>query len=435
MRILWFTNILLPQAAAAFGLPISSYGGWMTGLLEALRRRYYEDSFCVISASSVNRRADFGNVSYRTIVGPRFSSFERGVPRSITSQIKAIVDEFHPDIIHIHGSENYFARIEPEVFSGIPVLVSLQGVINGLHTFYNGTLSESELRRFSKTIRNLIRRDGVQKTQDDWRNHKAVQEKKAFEHHRFFAGRTDWDRVWLSYINPQCKYFHLEEILREDFYQVERSSRTIHRNTIYCSASGAYPLKGLHVLLKALAFLAPRFPDLKIIVADFDQFFRKPSRIIAKLKDQEYHKYIRWLIRNLRLNDKVVALPQLDAASVAEQLASAHIFCLPSLCENSPNSLAEAMMVGTPCVVPYAGGVPSMVRAGACARLFQPGDPAALAKAIEDIIIDDSLADKYAREAKRIALEIYDPNRICLEYHEAYFHVIEEAAQLLGSEQ
>ena len=40
------------------------------------------------------------------------------------------------------------------------------------------------------------------------------------------------------------------------------------------------------------------------------------------------------------------------------------MFLLPSSCENSPNSLGEAMLLGMPCVASNAGGIPDMLAAG-----------------------------------------------------------------------
>jgi len=65
---------------------------------------------------------------------------------------------------------------------------------------------------------------------------------------------------------------------------------------------------------------------------------------------------------------------------------------LPTHADNSPNSLAEAMVVGTPCVAGAAGGIPTLGRDGVDALLVQHDDPYALAGAILRLIDDPPLA-------------------------------------------
>jgi glycosyltransferase involved in cell wall biosynthesis len=111
----------------------------------------------------------------------------------------------------------------------------------------------------------------------------------------------------------------------------------------------------------------------------------------------------------------VVALPQLDAAGVRAELARAHVFCLPSLCENSPNSLAEAMLVGTPCVATNVGGIPSMIVHEQSGLLCSPSDPADIAGAIQRIWSDDELAQNLSSNALQAARCRHDEKRIAKE--------------------
>jgi glycosyltransferase involved in cell wall biosynthesis len=89
--------------------------------------------------------------------------------------------------------------------------------------------------------------------------------------------------------------------------------------------------------------------------------------------------------------------------------ALADIFVLPSLSEGSPNVLLEAMMAKTPAVVSAVGGVPEMVEHGSSALLVPPADPAALARAIANLIDEPALAQSLAANAYADALERHSP--------------------------
>ena len=60
---------------------------------------------------------------------------------------------------------------------------------------------------------------------------------------------------------------------------------------------------------------------------------------------------------------------------------------LPSSCENSPNSLGEAMLLGMPCVASNAGGIPDMLAAGREGLLYgESQDADALARCLLQVL-------------------------------------------------
>jgi L-malate glycosyltransferase len=86
-----------------------------------------------------------------------------------------------------------------------------------------------------------------------------------------------------------------------------------------------------------------------------------------------------------------------DKQAVAEALRGADVFVLPSLWENLPCVLLEAMSVGLPTVATRVGGVPELIGAGQ-GILVDPGSSAALAEGLGQMIT--RLAD-YDPEALR----------------------------------
>lgn len=66
-----------------------------------------------------------------------------------------------------------------------------------------------------------------------------------------------------------------------------------------------------------------------------------------------------------------------------------------------PNVLAEAMASGVPVVSSSVSGIPELVEHGRTGLLVGPGDPAALARAVEDLLTNSALSKRLAAAARR----------------------------------
>jgi glycosyltransferase involved in cell wall biosynthesis len=70
------------------------------------------------------------------------------------------------------------------------------------------------------------------------------------------------------------------------------------------------------------------------------------------------------------------------------------IFVLPSLNEGIPMVLLEAMALSRPVVASRTGGVPEIIEDGKSGLLVEPGNPMAIAEAIESLIRQVKKADQ-----------------------------------------
>ncbi|CAN5160888.1 glycosyltransferase family 4 protein [soil metagenome] len=71
---------------------------------------------------------------------------------------------------------------------------------------------------------------------------------------------------------------------------------------------------------------------------------------------------------------------------VARRIADAHLLCLPSLNEGTPNVVIEALACGVPVVASRVGGIPDLIRDGENGMLVEPSDYVALADALEQVL-------------------------------------------------
>ena len=101
----------------------------------------------------------------------------------------------------------------------------------------------------------------------------------------------------------------------------------------------------------------------------------------------------------------------LSAQQVADKLAHVNAYVLSSAVENSPNTLGEAMMIGTPCVASYVGGVADMAEDGREALHFRNDDPALLAWNVKRIFDNDELALQLSKNGKKKASETHDAEK------------------------
>jgi glycosyltransferase involved in cell wall biosynthesis len=87
-----------------------------------------------------------------------------------------------------------------------------------------------------------------------------------------------------------------------------------------------------------------------------------------------------------------------DAAGL---MGAIDVLVLPSHAEPFGTVLAEAMNAGTPVVATRVGGLPEVVDDGVTGRLVEPGDPAALAQAVLEVLSRRDEMGAAARERAR----------------------------------
>jgi glycosyltransferase involved in cell wall biosynthesis len=112
---------------------------------------------------------------------------------------------------------------------------------------------------------------------------------------------------------------------------------------------------------------------------------------------------------------------------MVKQYAAAHVFVCPSIIENSPNSVGEAQLVGTPCVASYVGGTMDMVKDGETGFLYRFEEISLLAKQICQIFSNDELAISLSENAHRAALMRHDKLKNATQLNSIYKQIINES--------
>ena len=124
----------------------------------------------------------------------------------------------------------------------------------------------------------------------------------------------------------------------------------------------------------------------------------------------------------LGVADRVLFLGKQD--SVAEILACADLFLLPSASESFGLSALEAMASGVPVVASRAGGLPSVVEDGVAGHLADVGDIDTMADAGTSILKDAEKWRRMSDAARRVAVERFGVDRVVPQYESYYNQVL-----------
>lgn len=109
------------------------------------------------------------------------------------------------------------------------------------------------------------------------------------------------------------------------------------------------------------------------------------------------------LAQSLGIRDRVHAVGAVPRVSLLQEYASADAFVLPSLFDSFPVVVLEALAAGLPVVASRVGAVPEILERGESGLVVPPGNPAALAAAIERALSDQSLRTRLKEAGPRRA--------------------------------
>ena len=350
MRVLWITNIIMPTLAKAKGMDITAVGGWMYSSLKRLK-----DSAPInIAVATVYNGNKFDiteidDIIYYLLPMHGRSSFKYN-PKLEHYWVQ-VQNNFQPDVVHIHGSEYSHGLAYVNACGTQGVVVSIQGLVSVCSRYYTAGINYKNIKN-NVTFRDFVKHDGILKGKESF-GKRGRYEIELLQKVHHIIGRTDWDKAHTWAINPNAEYHYCGETLRDSFYHHKWSYDACEPHTMFVSQA-SYPIKGLHILLKAMPLVLKKYPDAKIYVAGGDPTSAPWWRISG------YGKYLKQRIADLRLKDKVIFTGMINEEQMCQRYLKSNVFVCCSAIENSPNSLGEAQLLGMPYVASFVGGVPEI---------------------------------------------------------------------------
>ncbi len=141
------------------------------------------------------------------------------------------------------------------------------------------------------------------------------------------------------------------------------------------------PLYDNTTALKAFRIVREAIPDAHLTIAGSG-----PER--SKLEA---------MAKELGVADAVVFAGQIDNERMPVLYREADIALNPSLADNMPISILEALASGVPVVSTDVGGIPFLVEDGKTALLVPPSDPERMAEAMLRVLRDESLRERMVK--------------------------------------
>lgn len=346
-----------------------------------------------------------------------------GLPSTqVIDGILRIINEVNPDLIHIWGMETFWGLLSARGYITRPVLLEIQGLRYTCAEAYMGGLTPQEIKSCIRPRDWFVPRRRIDKIQDVHRRW-GEYEKEMLAAHRYISTQSQWVRASIApYCSNQAHIFDTLMAVREDFMNATPWDKTFDNDNIQLLsvATGAIPYKGLHVALRALAILKKHYPNITLKVVGNYQQTRK-----------EFHKhgYVKFLerqIARLDITRNVVFTGALDTPRLLQEMQQSHIMLHTSHVETYSLALAEAMAVGLPGVISYAGAMPELAQDGVTGLFYSPCDHRQCAHQVRRLIQEPNLARNISTASRHLAMQRNNIHTVTTRQIEIYKQVLSE---------
>ncbi len=416
MKVLWITNIKFPEVCKALGEKEPVIGGWMYSLSSELAKETsVKLAVATVYNGNVIKIIETNNITFYLI--PSKKDYQH-YDKNLEHQWLKIKELYMPDLVHIHGTETPYGLAYLKACGNNGVIISIQGLLSVISKYYYANINARDIIK-NITFRDIIRFDNIfqQKRRFQKRGKFEVDSIKLCNN---FIGRTYWDKSHVFALNANANYFFCNETLRPVFYNNKWEYENCNKHTIFISQS-VYPIKGLHQVLKAMPLILNKFPNTRIVVSGYD--ITNQFDIKSKIRLSGYGKYILSLINKYNLSNKIEFIGECDENKMLGQYLKANVYVCPSSIENSPNSLAEAQLLGVPVVAAFVGGIPDMVKDGETGFLYRFEEIELLAEKICDVFRIENYSDLSENE-RAIAQARHNPDSIKNDIMNIYKNVV-----------
>lgn len=396
MKILWFTNNAVNLNSGILA------GGWMQALEKLISKEKDIKLYIATRTKSktlietkINDTTYLAIPDSRNIIKKRFDVFINHEPHNyFLEQYLLVIKRVKPDVIQVFGSEMDFGLICSQ--TNIPTIIHTQGI---LHPLYLQVLKNepSFLQKIkANSLSDFIIGRTISNGIKTFKRRLKI-EKKILNSCQYVLGRTDWDKKTLSIIAPNAKYFHCDEMLRNEFFESSwefSKCGTIH---IVSTISNAL-YKGHDNIVNTCFTLKEADIKFKWHIIGINH-----QSIAYKLFYKQYKRELSGLI-HFHGN-----IPPNQMISIMQ---NACMYVHPSHIENSSNALCEAMALGMPVIALDVGGNTSIVQHQEDGLVCPDNDPYVLTGTIKYLSDNTDLMLNFSKNAKKRALSRHNPDKI-----------------------
>jgi len=373
-KILWLCNTSFSENL------IKGNGSWLQPMAEEIQSTLDIQLFNV-TIGNVDRieKSNYKNIVQWILPNDKTKKYIQIASIEKCKEVTSIIEQVEPDLIHIWGTESIWASIYRQGYIKYKTMIDIQGLLFVYTDYFYGGLTNREiiqsiyLKEILMPWRTLFNKKEVFRK----RGEEEVSCLKMIKNVSF---QSVWVKNQVSVINPNAQYFATRIMLRSGFYTSHQwQYKTITNSpVIFSSSSAAVSYKGLHVLIKAIVLLKRKYPDIQLRLAG-------TIDVGNRLLDG-YSKFLRTLIAKNGLENNVVYTGSINENQMISELLNCNVCVVPSFIETYCLAFAEAMMVGVPVVVSFAGAMPELAEHNKEAMFYNPLDHVTCAAYIDQLI-------------------------------------------------
>ena len=415
MRVLWFTNTPCNyRNQKGYG-----GGGWLIALQNEISQQHNITLGICFCMDGQPKKVEQKSTTYYPIPNHKKTTKDKIMdiihykdpsrdkilwPYYI-NKFKEVINDFQPDVIEVFGSELYtgLSTIAAKELN-IPCCLHVQGILSlYIYGFLPQGMSEGDYY-FSQGIKKVYNKFQYLTY---WKR-SVYREKAILQAVPHVIGRTEWDKAAMSILAPQAKYHYGGEILRPCFYK--QSERQIPKKIVITTTSSNASYKGFDLVLKIANILKNEMH----LDFTWNVYGNINPLFFERLTDIK-HKEV-----NVRLCGVATAEHLCDA------MLHSTIYVQPSYIENSPNSVAEAQILGIPVVATNVGGTSSMVTHGETGFLYPATDPYMAAYYIKHLVDYLNTNIEMGENTHRVANQRHDKNIIIKQLIDTYHNILQK---------
>lgn len=409
MKVLWLSN------SAFVSEKTKETGSWLQPMAEQLA-----SSITLVNVTDgiveMPTSSNFKNIK-QWIIPAKASNYGQEASVETCSIVKDIIEKEKPDLVHIWGTEMFWASIYRKGYIIAPAILEIQGLLAPYTEYYYGGLSIKEIFQSihlkeiimpSRTLfhkKEVFRKRGLAETANI----------KSFKH---ISYQSQWVKNYISFVNPSATLYPTKIMLRKAF--IESQKWNYHNvgdsPVVFSTCSAAVTYKGMHIIIKAVALLKSKYPKIKLKIAG-------NINVGNKLLDG-YSVFLNKLIKKYGLQENVIYLGSLDENQIIAHLQEANACVIPSFVETYCLAFAESMIVGTPTIVSFAGAMPELAENGKEALFYNSVDYYTCAALIDKVLQDRRLAEKLSENGRTRRMKENNMNTVVKTQLEIYNKVL-----------